>query len=174
VARQPPRQTVEVSEAGDRVLYAAQLFRDGRAPLVLCTSGVATGGLALRPPSEDMAELLEFFGVPKSAILLETASGNTREHARNLAPVFRERGFKRVLLVTSAMHMPRSMGVFRKYCPEVEFIAALTDYRAAKRIPGPWYRELARLIPTPSQLATFSEAAHEYLGIAYYRYREWM
>jgi len=170
----PPRSMVEVSEAGDRVLYAARLFRNGKAPLVLCTSGVAAGGLALRPPSEDMAELVEFFGVPRASILLETASGNTREHARNLAPVFRERKFNRILLVTSAMHMPRSMGVFRKYCPEVEFIAAPTDYRAAERLPGPWYRELTGLIPTPSHFVGFSEAAHEYLGIAYYRLRGWM
>jgi uncharacterized SAM-binding protein YcdF (DUF218 family) len=141
---------------------------------VLCTSGVATGGLALRPPSEDMAELIEFFGVPRASILLETASGNTREHARNLAPVFQQRGFKRILLVTSAMHMPRSMGVFRKYCPEVEFIAAPTDFRVTKRLPAPWYRELTGLIPTPNQFLGFSEAAHEYLGIAYYRFRGWM
>lgn len=174
VARIEPRPTVEISEAGDRVLYAARLFRGGKAPLVLCTSGVATGGLALRPPSEDMAEMVEFLGVPRAAILLETASGNTREHARNLAPVFQERGFKRILLVTTAMHMPRSMGVFRKYCPQVEFIAAPTDYRVTERLPAPWYRGLARFIPTPGHFVGFSEAAHEYLGIVYYRFRGWM
>lgn len=174
VPKLAPRQAIEVGEAGDRVLHAAWLFREGRAPWVLCTSGVATGGLAPRPPSHDMAELAEFCGVPRSAILLETGSGNTREHARNLEPVLRERGFKRVLLVTSAMHMPRSMGVFRKYCPEVEFVAAPTDYRVTEQLPGPWYRELTRLIPTPGDFVVFSEAAHEYLGMVYYRFRGWM
>jgi uncharacterized SAM-binding protein YcdF (DUF218 family) len=173
-ARISPRLTVEVSEAGDRVVHAARLFRNGRAPYVLCSSGVATGGLALRAPSEEMADLVEFFGVPRDAILLESASGNTREHAKNLAPVFEEREFKRVLLVTSAMHMPRSMGVFMKYSPGVEFIAAPTDFRVVARISGSWHRQLGALLPTPSHLLLFSEAAHEYGGIAYYRLRGWM
>src|ERR1035438_1044327 len=36
-SRIPPRPTIEVDDAGDRVLYAARLFRDGKAPVVVCT-----------------------------------------------------------------------------------------------------------------------------------------
>ena len=121
-----------------------------------------------------MAELLEMIGIPKEAILLETQSGNTREHARNLHSLFQEKKFQRVLLVTSAMHMPRSMGVFRQLCPGIEFIPAPTDFRVTERIPAPWYRQLTNLIPTPSNLALFSELMHEYLGLAYYRLRGWL
>lgn len=170
----PPRAGVEVTEAGDRVLHASRLFRQGLAPRVLCTSGVATGGLALRPPAEDMAELLELTGVPRDAILLETASGNTREHARNLSPVFQQHGFRKVLLVTSAMHMPRAMGVFRRHCPDVEFVPAPTDFRIPDEIPAPLYRQVVKLIPTPSSLLLFSEASHEWIGMLYYRARGWM
>ena len=169
-----PRRFVEVSEAGDRIIYASRLFRMGKAHRVICSSGVATGGLAARAPAEDMADLMEFFGVPREAIILEKASGNTREHARNLAPVFLDRGFKRVLLVTSAMHMPRSIRVFRKQCPGVEFIQAPTDFRVVEPVAGPWYREIAAVIPTPSNLHLFTEFAHEYLGMIYYRMRGWI
>ena len=38
--RVPPRQTIEVADAGDRVLYAAHLFKQQKAGLVICTGGV--------------------------------------------------------------------------------------------------------------------------------------
>jgi len=173
-SRTPPRPTIEVGEAGDRVLYGAYLFRRGKAPRIICTGNVATGGFAARPIAEDMAELLEMIGVPKDAISTEEKSGNTREHARNLYPVLQEKGFKRVLLVTSAMHMPRSIGVFRRLCPGIEFIPAPTDFLVTERIPTPWYRQLTAVIPTPRNLFDFSEVMHEYLGMAYYKARGWM
>ena len=174
LSRIPPRPTIEVGEAGDRVLYGAYLFRQGKAPRIVCTGNVATGGFAARPVSEDMAELLETLGVPKQAIITETKSGNTHEHAKNLYPVFQERGFTNVLLVTSAMHMPRSIGAFRRLCPGIEFIAAPTDFRVTEGIPKPWYSKATALIPTPKNLSDFSEAMHEYLGLAYYKLRGWM
>jgi uncharacterized SAM-binding protein YcdF (DUF218 family) len=173
-ARIPPRPTLEVMEAGDRILHAANLFRQGKAPSVICTGDVATGGLALRPAAEDMADFLETLGVPRSAVVKETRSRNTHEHACRLLPVFRERGDKRVLLVTSAMHMPRAFGTFRRRCPGVEFVPAPTDFRMTKRIPSPWYHEIKEWIPTPGRLLLFSEAIHEYLGLLEYRVRGWM
>lgn len=168
-----PRPTVEVAEAGDRVLYAAYLFRNGKAPRILCTSGIGTGGIGPRPAAEDMAELLENLGVPKDAIVKETGSRNTHEHGSNLQPMLQEKGFKRVLLVTSALHMPRAMGVFKRSCPGIEFIPAPTDFRAVD-LELPWYRQIVNLIPTPSGYVQFSETMHEYLGMAWYKVRGWM
>ncbi|MGA2867422.1 MAG: YdcF family protein [Verrucomicrobiota bacterium] len=169
-ARLPPRPTVEVDEAGDRVLYGAHLYRQGKAPLVLCTAG--TG--ALRPEAEDMAELLEMLGLPKEAILKETKALNTHQHAENLRSFFREHGFKRILLVTSAMHMPRSIRVFRRGCPGFDFVPAPTDFRAPDPLPQPWYRKLGGFIPTAKNFCDFSEAMHEYIGLAYYHLRGWL
>ena len=173
-ARTPPRPTVEVSEAGDRVLFGAELFRRGLAPLVICTGDVGPGTIGRRPEAEDMAELLAMIGVPKPAIVLETKAKNTREHAVNLCPMFAERRIARVLLVTTAMHMPRSIGVFRNICPGVEYVPAPTDFHAVEPAPVPWYRHVAVLLPTPYTLADFSSASHEYIGMLYYRLRGWM
>lgn len=172
--RIPPRTTVEVGEAGDRILYAAHLYRNGKGPVIVVTGGVATGGLAPRPGAVEIAELLEALGVPRERILTETGSGNTREHARELGPLFAEQRYQRILLVTSALHMPRSMGVFRHRYPGIEFIPSPTDFRSIERLPRPWYRHLTALIPTPKHLLDFSEVTHEYLGMAYYRVRGWM
>jgi uncharacterized SAM-binding protein YcdF (DUF218 family) len=170
----PPRPTIEVTDAGDRVLYGWHLYRQGRAPLVICTGGVSAGGVAVRPAAQDMADFLEHLGMPRNAILTETNSSNTREHPVNLAPVFRDRGIKRVLLVTSAMHMPRSVGVFKRWCPEVEFIATPTDFRTTVGTAKPWYYRLNSFIPSPGNLLAFSDATHEYLGMLYYKMRGWM
>jgi uncharacterized SAM-binding protein YcdF (DUF218 family) len=174
LGKTPPRQTVEVADAGDRVLYGAYLFRQGKAPRIICTGNVATGGIARRAASEDMAELLESLGVGKDAIITETKSEDTRQHARNLSPVFREQGFKRILLVTSAMHMPRSIGTFRHLCSGIEFIPAPTDFHVTEGIPKPWYHQLGSIIPTPRHLLDFSEVMHEYAGMAYYKMHGWM
>ena len=172
--RVPPRPTVEIGEAGDRVLYGAILYRQGRAPHIICTGDVATGDISSHPASVDMAELLEALGVPKDAIITESQARNTHEHATYLATLQREYQFRHVLLVTSAMHMPRSLGVFKRLCPGIEFTAAPTDFHCPDRIPVPWYRELVSLMPTPGNLLDFSAAMHEYFGIAYYRMRGWM
>jgi uncharacterized SAM-binding protein YcdF (DUF218 family) len=173
VSRIPPRPTIEITEAGERVLYGAYLYRQGKAPRVICTGGLADAATGQRAYADDMADLLEMLGVPQDAVIRETNAGNTHEHAINLNPLFHERGFKRVLLVTSAMHMPRSVGTFRRLCPGIEFITAPTDFRITE-LSLPWYRELVAMVPTPDNLTHFSETLHEYVGMAYYRMRGWM
>jgi len=173
-SRVAPRPTVELAEEGQRLLYGAYLYRQHKAPCIICTGNVATGGVAARPAAEDMAEFLEEIGVPKEAIVVETKAEDTHQHAKNLYPVLQQRKFKRVLLVTSAVHMPRSMGVFQRLCPGIEFIAAPTDFGVTEPIPAPWYHHLVAMIPTPRNLLSFSDVMHEYLGIAYYRMRGWI
>jgi uncharacterized SAM-binding protein YcdF (DUF218 family) len=171
----PPRRMIEVDGEGNRVIYAAQLYKQQKAGVVICTGGIATGGVAARPAAEVMAEFLAMLGVPKEAVVTEGGSSNTHEHARNLPALFQERKISHILLVTSAMHMPRALGVFRKQFPEIEFTPAPTDYHATqKQFPTPWYRELTALAPTPSHLLAFSDVMHEYLGIGYYKLRGWM
>lgn len=172
-AKEPPRPTIEVGEAGDRLLYAAHLYRQGHAPQIVCTGEKGKGSIVARPIAEDMAEFLNNLGVPKEAVILEKASQNTHEHAANLAPLFEEKKIKQVLLVTSALHMPRSVSVFRHDHPTITFIPAPTDFQCTVKLPRPWYHHLLAFIPTPSKLALFSEAMHEWVGLLYYKCRGW-
>jgi uncharacterized SAM-binding protein YcdF (DUF218 family) len=174
LSRIPPRPTVEVTDAGDRVLYGAYLYRQGKSTNIICTGGLANAATGQPAYADDMAELLENIGVPTDAIIRENKAGNTREHALCLGTVLQDHHFKRVLLVTSAMHMPRSIGVFRRLCPFIEVIPAPTDFHVTKRMSIPWYQQLVAFIPTPQHLSEFSDAMHEYLGMAYYRLRGWM
>ena len=82
----PPRSMVEVNSAGDRVLYAAYLYQQGAAPVIL-VSGGNLGYVSARnsTPAEDMTELLILMGVPESAIWQQPDSQNTYEDALYLS-----------------------------------------------------------------------------------------
>ena len=167
-----PRSTVEISGGGDRVIYAAYLYHQGVAPHVLVSGGnvplVGTGST----DAEDMALLLEMLGVPREAVWLETRSRNTAENARYSWEFLAERGIIRIVLVTSARHMPRAVKLFERQGFEV--IPAPTDYSVTRasweRLWAPdWGAQFLRLFPTVSNLNRTTGALKELLGIAYAR-----
>jgi uncharacterized SAM-binding protein YcdF (DUF218 family) len=111
-----PRPITEVAEAGDRVLYGAKLWQMGKAPLIVFTGGRADWlGDGGNPESEDMAAIARDLGVPEANMLQESESFNTRENAVNVAEILQPQGITNILLVTSALHMPRSMAIFKKW-----------------------------------------------------------
>ena len=71
-----PRSLVEVNGAGDRIIYAAQLYRNGgSAPKILLTGGrVDWDKSRSSSQGEEMAALFNLMGVPADALLLETRS----------------------------------------------------------------------------------------------------
>lgn len=172
-----PRSEVEVNSAGDRVLHAARLYRQGKAPTILVSGGNITwlGGRTMTP-AQEMADLLELMGVPESAIWLQPASQNTQEDAEYSARMIKEKGIQRVLLVTSAMHMPRSVILFRNM--GIEVIPATTDFTVTQ---AGWdnlfsfepQAFLVNLLPNSSSLGLTTNALKEYLGMFYYRLRGW-
>ena len=109
-----PRLSSEVNEAGDRLLYAARLYRRDVAPRILLSGG--SGRMAGKPGStdaENMANVLSDIGIPREVLILEATSRNTRENAVETWSILNEQGIKRIVLVTSASHMPRAESVFR-------------------------------------------------------------
>jgi len=120
-----------------------------------------------------MADLLEEVGVARSAIVLEPHAQNTHEHAVYLCPIFREHHIKSVLLVTSAMHMPRALAAFQHSCSTAAYTPAPTDFRVTDGVPLPRWRRVVNIFPTTRALLDFTGATHEYLGLTLYRLRGW-
>jgi uncharacterized SAM-binding protein YcdF (DUF218 family) len=77
---------------------------------------VLSGGHVGAPPSE--AELMRVLaleqGVADDRIVVENQSRNTFENALYTGRIMRERGWRRVLVVTDAFHMPRALFIFRR------------------------------------------------------------
>ena len=123
----PPRLTLDLSDAADRVLHAARLYRAGKAPVVVVSGGVIPWLGADIPEASSMQTLLQEWGVPGGSIHAEGASRNTHENAVFTRQLLVEQGLHRVLLVTSAMHMPRALATFTS--AGIDAVAAPTDYR---------------------------------------------
>ena len=160
--RNPSGRAPELAENSIvRVVCTAALYhRDGPLPIVV-TGGSPSGrrGAAVAPL---MGELLELLDVDARDIIIERESRNTFENARETARILRERGLRRVTLVTEATHMPRSVMSFR--AQGVEVAPSGCNYRAsATRGEG-----MYRLLPSAGAASLVRLAAHEWLGIAWY------
>ncbi len=173
----PPRPTVEVGEAGDRLIYAAQLYHQGKAPYLLVTGGILpfTGETATE--ADSMAALLRLLGVPDTAIWRETQAVNTYENAVYTRELLSERGIDRAILVTSALHMPRAVGVFTRQ--GITVTPAPADFSLTERDwQGMWGGNvpafLLGLLPDAHNLELTTRALKEYLGLLIYRLRGWL
>lgn len=171
-----PRPMVEVSEQGDRILYAAKLYLEKKAPLIIASGGRIDWNSAGQPEAADMAELLEMMGVPRDAILQEPNSLNTYQNAVNVKKILDEKGIQKVLLVTSALHMPRSLLIFQRQ--EINAIPAPTDFLVSEpemQIPSSsWGAIVLNLLPDSGRLETTTKVIKEYIGTIIYRLRGWV
>lgn len=171
-----PRPWVDVSEAGDRVLHGAQLYKAGKAPKLIFSGGRIEWKGGGPPESEDMAQIAAAMGVPRRDILQDPTSLNTYQNAVNVKAILEQEGINRVLLVTSAMHMPRSLAIFKKQ--GIEAIAAPTDFLISERrvaeVTGTRQAILLSLLPDAAKLDEVSRAMKEYIGLLVYRFRGWL
>lgn len=169
----PPRPWVEVSDEGDRLFHALKLYREGKAPRIILSGGrIDWQGAGGPPESSDMAELLEAMGIPKSAILQDPTSLNTRQNAVNVKQIMDQQGIRKILLITSASHMPRSLLIFKRL--GIDAIAAPTDFATISRETERTVEStLLSLLPSAEKLKETTRALKEYVGILVYRLRGW-
>lgn len=176
-----PRPWVDMLESGDRVLHGAQLQKAGKAPVLIMSGGRITWD-ADNPPgpdnseANDMAQIAIALGVPPSAIIKEPTSLNTYQNAVNVKVILEREQIGRILLVTSALHMPRSLAIFQKL--GINAIAAPTDFIVSEGtladISDTRQALLLSLLPDASNLALVTRAMKEYIGFAVYRLRGWL
>ncbi len=171
-----PRPWIDVAEAGDRVLHGAQLYQQNKAPLLIMSGGRIDWKGGGPSESADMAALAEALGVPAGVIAQDPTSLNTYENAVNVKAILEQRGINRVLLVTSAMHMPRSLRIFQKQ--GIDAIPAPTDFLVTaqdqQELTGSLEGVLLNLIPDADRMQQTSRALKEYIGIGIYRLQGWL
>ena len=173
-----PRPTAEVNEAGDRLLYAAWLYHQNAAPIIVVSGGAAPW-IGPDGPSEAeiMADLLQRMGVPESAMLLEKGSVNTYENAESSLDILKTHDIETIILVTSAIHMPRAYATFTY--PEIEVTPAPTDFWVSQAEWNYYLQpklsiQLMNLLPSSRDLSLTTQAIKEYIGIVVYTVRGWL
>lgn len=173
-----PRNHVELGAAADRVFYGSWLYQQGAAPKILLTGGyIPWLGTREGSPAENMALVLARLGIPDEALIMETKSQNTYENALYTQEILNQLGISRVLLVTSAQHMPRAYAIFKNLGLEV--IPAPTDYTVTQ---GDWDRlmelnfttQFLNIFPSVGNLSATTNALKEYLGLLVYKINGWI
>ena len=145
----PPSSEVNVASAF-RLLEARRIFNFLPEANVIITGSADVAAI--------MGNLLVSIGIPRSRITIENHSSNTFESAVEVTKMLKEKTF---ILVTSAGHMPRAMGSFKKQ--GMNPIPAPTHFMSVKKF------RLSHCLPSPLHLSYSDLAVHEYFGIIWYR-----
>ena len=127
-----PRLGPDLNQTADRILYGARLYHADKAPVI-----IVTGSRPYPNPgptaAEAQAQILGELGVPQDAIVAPGDSTSTATDARVVHRVLRRRELDKVLLVTSALHMPRALATFQ--AQGVSAFPAPTDIEATQVQP---------------------------------------
>jgi uncharacterized SAM-binding protein YcdF (DUF218 family) len=146
----------------ERILVAQRLLVEGKAKTAIVSGGPMNASYAEWSEARQLALQLRSSGIAEDRILLEDRARNTRENALYSAAIVRAHGFQRVLVITSAFHVPRAAACFRKVGLDVDWL------------PVDWRREtealaLGRVLPRASALAQSSGMLRELFGRLVYR-----
>ncbi len=162
-----PRVDLDLDASADRLRTAALLHRAGKGEFLLVSGGNWAWPWLDESEAQAMAMALQEWGVPPPAVVPETRARNTRENAVFIGEIAGRLQCGRLLLVTSAAHMPRAAAVFTR--AGLEHLPVPVDVRVYDR---PDLR-LVDFLPNAGALDRSSDALREYLGLFIYRLRGW-
>ncbi len=156
------RGQVTMWDAATRITAGVVLARRFPAARLVYTGGSNALVSELGDEAEDAKRLWTDLGIDPARITIEDRSRNTAENARFTHDLLQPRAGQRWLLVTSAYHMPRSVGLFR--AAGFDVLPYPVDYRST----GTW-RDLLPTFEASSGLARLDVAVREWIGLVAYR-----
>ena len=155
-----------------RTVGAVKLLRRCDARYIVFTGYSAVEGAPT--VGEVMSRTALEMGVPDEKIVIEIKASNTFEHPARIVEVFRdtkqmeieEIKQMKIAVVTSAIHMPRSVMAFEQYFDPTRIVPA----------PVYWHHiepplSVASFVPSVDALSMSTMACHEYLGYLWYKIR---
>jgi uncharacterized SAM-binding protein YcdF (DUF218 family) len=157
------------NEAGDRILTAVEVVRRGRAAVLVIGGGVYEEGGEKKGDARLVTDWIGRWGVVTNELVTLSQTHNTREEAVKLKELAGQRGWQRVILVTSAFHMRRTEAVFRTAGLDVVPVAC-DFYTVGRPRPKPGFRPF----PRPEGFAALGLYLHEQVGMLVYRLRGWI
>jgi uncharacterized SAM-binding protein YcdF (DUF218 family) len=156
---------VLTSDSLYRCLRASEVYHEGRPCPVIVTGANSDPRPSEPSVAATMRDTLVGLGVPEADVIVEPRARTTYENAVESAKILRERGLRRVVLVTDATHMPRSLLCFRKQ--GFDPVPAACSHRAVEFRLG-----LGSFLPSPGAMGDLMAVVHEWIGLAWYRARD--
>lgn len=156
------QKKLEFGDAVDRVLAGYHQVQSGRSDRMIISGG--SGNLFDQSHSEAvyLKEFIVGMGMNPEKIIVEARSRNTYENAVESKKIIRTKGFKNILLITSAFHMFRSEGCFTKVGLTVDRLPV--DYRGVQDISY----DILDFLPSSFNLSRSAMVIHELVGIIVY------
>lgn len=155
----------------DRWTTGVELVRRGKARKLVLGGGSHIVGGNVVSEADQLIPLIQRWNLLRTPVLKLPVCTNTRDEAVALVQMMQERGWKRVLLVTSAWHLKRAEAVFRSTGAPVIPIGC--DYRSypegENRLLEEW-----PIVPQPKKLKLAEDFTHEWIGWWYYKARGWI
>lgn len=157
-----------LGDPGDRVLVALEMVRLGKAGNLVLGGSYYEVGTNRRPDSELLVAWMQAWKLPTGRVHLLGVCADSHVEAERTAELARRSGWRRVIVVSSAAHLRRAEGAFRKAGLEVapvgcEFIGM--DVMSSK---GGW-----SVVPRVNGFLLCNTWVHEQLGWWYYRLKGW-
>ena len=160
----------------NRLYEGFKLYKKYHVPIIV-SGGRATSTFSL---AKAMKNVLVSIGVGKRYVITEDKSDDTYQNARYVLKICEKKDFKRIILVTSAYHMPRAMLLFNwvKHIKKNKNKTNRFKTIKIKIIPYPadfktdMHYNIYGYFPQLGYLLISSEALHEYIGYVYYYTKE--
>lgn len=181
-ANLPYRTQIQLTDTGDRILYAAQLYREqfalGSQPIVIVSAGPRAdlqGNRDQTVEANDIATLLTQLGVPRERIVIEPRSTDLRTSALEVVRILRSQGLggTRVLIVTSGLNSRRARLAFSDVGLNV--VSRPTDFYGFQAGAIPSLRiGIQSFIPSVEALTVTTRIVDEFFTSLYYYLRGWL
>jgi uncharacterized SAM-binding protein YcdF (DUF218 family) len=155
---------MKLSEAGDRIWQTLQLYHQKKVSKIFVSGG--SGKLMTQGETEadKVKGYLMTLGIPDKDVVIDPTSRNTHENALNTADWLKKHDPEaKCLLVTSAWHMRRALGCYKKAGLKVTAYSA--DWKAEPRK----YDFDHLLLPQPNVLVDWNSTIKELTGYLTYR-----
>jgi uncharacterized SAM-binding protein YcdF (DUF218 family) len=156
------RHETVFDEGGERLTEAVVLAKRYPQARVVYTSGSSSFAGAASTEALQARKLMSQMGIAPERVTIEDKSRNTDENARFTAAIVHPEPSQRWIIVTSAFHIPRAMGIFEKagFNP--------IAYPVAFRTQGRWRDDLRLTFDPVRNLRIFEIAVHEWIGLVAY------
>ena len=141
----------------NRLYEGFKLYKKYKVPVIV-SGGRATLAFSL---AKIMKNVLVSIGVDKHYVITEDKSNDTYQNAMYVLKISKKKDFNRIILVTSAYHMPRAMLLFNRI-KNIKIIPYPADFKTNLHYNTYSY------FPQSGNLLVSLEALHEYIGYVYY------
>jgi uncharacterized SAM-binding protein YcdF (DUF218 family) len=148
----------------DRFFGGIELIKAGKAKTIIFTGGILPWQKNIQPEGQVLAKFTEDLGIPSSQIIITKDVENTRDEAKAVREILTQNNANKVILVTSAFHMPRAANLFLKEGIEVQTYPV--DYKAGISSITPM-----DFLPSADAFYMFQFSLRELIGRAYYSFK---